>query len=113
MDFAKGTGTAICKFTIAVNRRFKKGGQPTADFLRIVQFSKGGEATANYMSKGSLVSVSGSVQTGAYENKDGVKVYTTDVIADEVNFMDSKGGKKEDNPSQPDIKEVDSDCIPF
>jgi len=113
LTFAAGTGTAICKFTIAINRRFKKEGQPTADFLRIVQFSKGGEATANYMTKGSLVSVSGSVQTDSYENKDGVKVYTTDVIADEVNFLDSKGGKKEDNSTTAEITPVDSSDIPF
>jgi len=111
LTFAAGTGTAICKFTIAVNRRFKKEGQPTADFLRIVQFSKGGEATANYMTKGSLVSISGSVQTDTYENKEGVKVYTTDVIADEVNFMDKKGDAPA--PTHEDVKEVDLGDIPF
>jgi len=115
LTFAAGTGTAICKFTIAVNRRFKREGQPTADFLQVIQFSKGGEATANYMTKGSLVSVSGSVQTGSYTNKDDIKVYTTDVLADEVNFLDSKGKREDNTSNNEDVTpiEVSDSEIPF
>lgn len=117
--FAKGSGTGICKFTLAVNRRFKKDGQPEADFLQIIQFGKGAEATANYMKKGSQVSISGSIQTRNYENKEGNKVYVTEILADEVNFIDSKN--KGDNSSQEqqkneyseEITPVDDGDIPF
>ena len=95
LTFAQGTGMAICKFTIAVNRRFKKAGQPDADFLPTTVFSKQAEATANHMRKGSQVAISGSIQTSTYTNKDNNKVYKTEIIADEVIFLDSKG--KEDN----------------
>lgn len=115
LKFGSGSGTAVCNFTIAVNRRFKREGQPDADFIPVVCFGKGAEATANYMTKGSQVSVAGNIQTRNYEAKDGTKRYVTEVVADEVNFLDSIG-KKEDNNSSPaaDIKEVE-DCsdIPF
>ena len=96
LTFAQGTGNAVCKFTIAVNRRYKREGQPEADFLPVTVFGKTAEATANYMVKGSQVSISGSIQTSTYM-KDNVKVYKTEVIADEVDFLDSKG--KGDNSS--------------
>lgn len=90
ITFAQGTGTAICKFTIAVNRRFKKEGQPDADFLPVIVFGKQAEATANWMTKGSQIAISGNIQTSNYMNKDNVKVYKTEIIADEVDFLDSK-----------------------
>ncbi|MCB2309009.1 single-stranded DNA-binding protein [Clostridium estertheticum] len=95
--FAKGTGTAVCNFKVAVNRRFKKEGQPDADFIPIVVFGKQAEATANYMKKGSQVSLSGNIQTSTYTNKSNEKAYKTEVVADEVNFLDSKN--KNDNSS--------------
>lgn len=97
LKFAQGSGTAICNFIIAVNRRFKKEGQPEADFIPVIVFGKTAEATANYMVKGSQIAVSGNIQTSNYMNKDNVKVYKTEVIADEVDFLDSK--KKDNNSS--------------
>jgi len=97
LTFAQGTGTGICKFTIAVNRRFKRDGQPDADFLPVTVFGKQAEATANYMRKGSQVAISGTIQTSNYTNKDGVKMYKTEIITDEVDFLDSKG--KDSNSS--------------
>ena len=91
LKFGQGAGVAVCNFTIAVNRRFKKEGQPEADFIPIVCFGKGAEATANYMTKGSLVSVAGYIQTRNYEAKDGTRRYVTEVVADEVNFLEKKG----------------------
>ena len=124
--FAKGSGTAVCKFTIAVNRRYKKEGQPDADFLPVTVFGKTAEATANYMVKGSQVSISGSIQTSNFMNKDNVKVYKTEILADEVDFLDSKGkdsnsssnnnqsnaGSK-DFGSANDITPIDDGDIPF
>ena len=121
LKFAQGTGTAVCTFTIAVNRRFKKEGQPEADFIPVVVFGKTAEATANYMRKGSQLSVSGSIQTRTYEAKDGTKRYVTEVVADEVDFLDSKGKGQtsEQSNSKPndeyggDITPIDDGDIPF
>jgi len=93
LKFAQGTGTAVATFTVAVNRRFKREGQPEADFIPVVVFGKTAEATANYMRKGSQVGISGNIQTRNYEAKDGTKRYVTEVLADEVDFLDSKGGQ--------------------
>lgn len=79
---------AICKFTLAVDRKFKKDGQPTADFPRVVCFGKTAENVDKYMGKGRLVGVTGRLQTGSYKDKDDKMVYTTDVIADTVEFLD-------------------------
>ena len=97
LKFAQGTGTAICTFNIAVNRRFKKEGQPDADFIPVIVFGKTAEATANYMVKGSQIGVTGAIQTRSYDAKDGTKRYVTEVIADEVSFLDSKGKANNSN----------------
>ena len=91
------TGKAVTTFTIAVDRAFKKEGQPEADFPRIVQFGKGAEATANFMGKGSLVGVDGRLQTRTWDDSNGNKQYATEVIADSVKFLESK---KKDNQQQ-------------
>ena len=84
------TGVAIGNFNLAVNRTFKKEGEQEADFIRIVTFRKTAENTANFCKKGSLVGVTGRIQTGSYDDKDGKRVYTTDVIADSVQFLDTR-----------------------
>lgn len=93
LKFAQGTGTAVVTFTLAVNRRFKREGQPEADFIQVVVFGKVAEACANYTAKGKLISVSGSIQTRNYDAKDGTKKYVTEIISDEVEFLEwaSKG----------------------
>lgn len=118
LKFAQGTGTAVATFTVAVNRRFKREGQPDADFIPVVVFGKQAEATANYMSKGKLLSVSGNIQTRNYEGKDGKKRYVTEVIADEVDFLEWGGNKSSDaSPKKEtnieDLTEIDDGDIPF
>jgi len=112
LKFDQGTGTAVATFTVAVNRRFKKEGQPEADFIPVVVFGKPAEATANYMAKGKLLSVSGNIQTRTYDAKDGTKRYVTEVIADEVDFLEwssKPGGKKETNIEDlTDINDVEN-----
>lgn len=83
-------GVAVGKFTLAVNRTFKKEGEQDADFIRIVTFRKTAENTANFCKKGSQVAVTGRIQTGSYEGQDGKRVYTTDVIAENVQFLDTR-----------------------
>lgn len=85
-----GNGKAVASFTLAVNRNFKTGDGQEADFLNIVAWGKVAENTANYCSKGSLVSVDGRIQTRNYENNQGQKVYVTEVIADSVQFIDTR-----------------------
>lgn len=81
---------AIARYSLAVNRRFKRDGQPDADFINIIAFGSAGEFAEKYFKKGQQVSVVGRLQTGSYE-KDGVKHYTTDVVVEEQFFADSKG----------------------
>lgn len=116
LKFASNTGTAVATFTMAVNRKFKKEGQPEADFIPIVVFGKQAEATANYMSKGKLISVSGNIQTRNYEAKDGNKRYVTEVVADEVDFLewgDKISTTPKENEDINDITPIDDGDIPF
>lgn len=94
LAFTPGAGTAVTKFTLAVNRRFKKDGQTEADFIPVVVWGKQAENTANYMTKGKQVAVSGRIETRSYEAKDGSgKRYVTEVVSDEVHFLEF-GDKK-------------------
>ena len=82
---------AIARYTLAVNRRFNRNGdENTADFIPCVAFGKQGEFVERYFRKGTKVAVTGRIQTGSYTNKDGVKVYTTEVIVEEQEFAESK-----------------------
>lgn len=90
LKFTPGKGTAVATFTLAVNRRFKSPGQPEADFIPVVVWGKQAENTANYVGKGRMVGVSGSIQTRTYDAKDGTKRYVTEVVAEEVQFLEPK-----------------------
>ena len=83
-------GKAAASFSLAVNRNFKTGDGQEADFISIVAWGKVAENTANYCSKGSLVSVDGRLQTRNYENNQGQKVFVTEVVADSVQFIETK-----------------------
>ena len=91
------TQTAVCKFTLAVDR-IKKTEEQTADFIRITVWSAQAENCKRYLKKGSKCGVQGRIQTGSYPGKDGKKVYTTDVVADRVEFLDSKPKETPRNP---------------
>lgn len=88
LRFTPGSGKAVTTFTLAVDRRFKSQGQPEADFIPIVVWGKQAENVANYMSKGKLVGIGGRIQTRSYEAKDGTRRYVTEVVADEVQFLE-------------------------
>ena len=82
---------AIAKYSLAVDRRGRsQEGDQTADFINITAFGRAGEFAEKYLHKGTKVLVTGRIQTGSYTNKDGVKVYTTDVIAEDQEFAESK-----------------------
>ena len=88
LRFSPGTGIAISRFTIAVNRRKKEDGTQEADFIPCVAWRKQAENLANYQKKGNQIAVTGRIQTRSYDGKDGVKKYVTEVIAEEVQFLD-------------------------
>ena len=92
--------TAVAKYTLAVDRRFKRDGEPTADFVRCVVFGKPAEFTEKYFRKGTKICISGRIQTGSYTNRDGQKIYTTDVIVEEQDFAESKAAAAQSNNIQ-------------
>ena len=85
---------AVANFTLAVDRRFKKDGEQTADFIQCVAFGKLGEHVEKYYRKGLKVAITGHIQTGSYVNKEGRKTYTTKVVADELEFAESKAASQ-------------------
>ena len=84
----------IARYTLAVDRRFNRnngnGDEQTADFISCVAFGRSGEFAEKYFKKGTKIAITGRIQTGSYTNKDGVKVYTTDVVVEEQEFAESK-----------------------
>lgn len=84
LRYAPGTGTAVCRFTLAVNRPYKKD---ETDFINCVAFGKIAETIAQYVLKGRQVAITGSIRTGSYENNAGNKIYTTDVVLDGFEFI--------------------------
>ncbi len=83
-------GSSIARFTLAVNRRFKSENGPDADFIGCIAFGKTAEFIEKYFFKGQKMDMNGRIQTGSYTNKDGVKVYTTDIVVENVEFGESK-----------------------
>ena len=111
LRFTAGSGVAITKFTLAVQKRKKEDG---ADFINCVWFGKGAESMAQYLVKGAKVGIVGRINTGNYEAKDGHKVYTTDVIVEELEVLKWANSNSENANNSTDITPVDTDgSIPF
>lgn len=92
--------TAVCRFTVAVDRRFQRQGEEKqADFIPVVSFGKTGEFVSKFFTKGSRIALVGSIQTRTWDDAEGKRHYVTEVLADEVHFADSKKG--EGSPSRP------------
>lgn len=93
---------ALAKFSVAINRPFKdKNGEYTADFINCTAFGKTAEFVSNYFGKGDPIGVTGRIQTGKYTNKEGATVYTTDVVAESVEFVCGKKENGGDNSGNP------------
>ncbi|MDO5291225.1 MAG: single-stranded DNA-binding protein [bacterium] len=88
------SATAIARFSLAVDRRFKRQGEADADFINCVSFGKTAEFAERYLKQGTKVVACGRIQTGSYTNKEGQKVYTTDVVVEEVEFAESKAASE-------------------
>lgn len=92
------SGVAVCRFTLAVNRTFSnQNGEREADFISCVAFKKTAENMSNFLGKGSLVGIEGRLQSGSYENQEGKRVYTTDVIVSQAHFLEPKQQSKQQN----------------
>ena len=106
---------AVARYTLAVDRRFKRDGEQPADFISCVAFGKGAEFAEKYLRQGIKIAVTGRIQTGSYTNKEGQKVYTTDVIVEEQEFTESKAastaGETGNNaPAPPSAKPTPSEA---
>ena len=97
LRFAAGSGTAVCRFTLAVNRQFKKD---ETDFINCIAFNKQGEAIAQYLTKGRQLAVVGNIRTGSYDGQDGIKRYTTDVIVENFEFIGNSNNGNENTNNQ-------------
>ncbi|MDO4382942.1 MAG: single-stranded DNA-binding protein [Eubacteriales bacterium] len=99
LRYTPNTQTAVAHFTLAIDRPAQSGQERQADFIRITVFGKQAETVDRYLSKGSQAAVSGRIQTGQYKDKNGQTVYTTDVIANRVEFLGSRnnGGGNNNN----------------
>lgn len=109
-------GSGVARYTLAVDRRFKKQGEDqTADFIPCVAFGRSADFADKWLKQGTKVVVTGRIQTGSYTNKDGVKVYTTDVIVEDQEFAESK--KASSNNSVETVSEfvemLNDDGLPF
>ena len=103
LNYAAGTGTAVCRFSLAVARPFKKD---ETDFINCIAFNKTGETIAQYLTKGRQVAVTGSIRTGSYDAKDGTKRYTTDIVVDSFEFIgNSNGNSSQGGPSNNDFNQ--------
>ena len=100
--YATGNNTAIAKFCIAVNRRFKQDGQPSADYINCTAFGKLAEFVEKYGRKGVKFEISGRWQTGSYKNKDGNTVYTNECMVESIEFAESKSNSSQQGNSAPE-----------
>lgn len=120
------SGMAVCQFTLAVNKNLSKDkkeemkaqNKPTADFPRIIVWGKMGENASRYLKKGSQCAVEGSIQTGMYKDKDGKTVYTTDVLANNIEYLNNYQEKNNQNNNLDDeffddFNDVEDEGIPF
>ena len=118
MRYSSGENqTAIARYTLAVDRRFKRqGDEQTADFINCVVFGRGAEFAQNYLHQGIKIAVTDRIQTGSYTNKDGQRVFTTEVVVEEQEFAESKAaseygrsGYQQAAPSRPEPTQAAGD----
>lgn len=89
--------TAIARFTLAVDRRIKRDNEASVDYINCVSFGRSAEFAEKYFYKGTKIVIAGRIQTGSYTNKDGQKVYTTDIVIEEQDFAESKAASQQNN----------------
>ena len=114
--YSQGENTmCVARYTLAVDRRFKQDGQPSADFISCVAFAKAAEFAEKYLHQGTKIVIEGRIQTGSYTNKEGQKVYTTDVVVESSEFAESKASASNESQPQYDVPQPvdEEDELPF
>ncbi len=106
--YASGDNLAIARYTLAVDRRFHRDGEATADFINCVTFGRAAEFAEKYLRQGTKIVVSGRIQTGSYTNRDGHKIYTTEIVVEEQEFAEGKNAGSGSSRPQP-APETDPD----
>lgn len=91
--------TAVARYSLAVDRRFRRDNEPTADFINCVAFGRQAEFAERYLRQGTKIAITGRIQTGSYTNRDGAKVYTTDIVVEEQEFAESKAASGSSAPA--------------
>lgn len=99
--------TAVARYRLAVDRRFKREGEQTADFISCVAFGKAAEFAEKYLRQGTKIAITGRIQTGSYTNREGQKVYTTDVVVEEQEFAESKSASAGNGGAAPQTADPD------
>ena len=119
VTYTSGTQMAVCRFTLAIDRPTQAGAEKKTDFPRVIVFGKQAENCERFLKKGRLVAVMGSIQTGSYTNKDNQTVYTTDVVANRVEFLEwgdratsTQSKVESDDPVPSAFSSIEED-IPF
>lgn len=114
------SGVSVCSFTLAINRKYSREGEQSADFINCVAWRTTAEFISKYFSKGSSLCISGSIQTRSWKDSNGNNRYATEVVADEASFVDSKSDAGEQsaapaytNTAAPNYEEVKDDDLPF
>lgn len=114
LRYSENSRTAIARFTLAVDRPTRQGEEKKADFPNIVVFGKQAENCDKYLEKGSLVGITGRIQTGSYQNKNNITIYTVNIIATNVQFLSWKEkAEKEDQQELENAVILDEDCTNF
>lgn len=99
---SNSNNTAVARYTLAVNRQYKREGEQEADFLRCIAFGKIAELAERYLAKGMKVAVEGRIQTGSYTNREGQKVYATDIVVERQEFLEKRTDNSPAAPDTPD-----------
>lgn len=108
------SGTTVGRYTLAVDRRFKREGEASADFISCICFGKAAEFAERYLAKGIKIAVTGRIQTGSYTNREGQKIYTTDAVIESQEFVESKGSNdaaRGDRPQEPPVEASKDDFV--
>lgn len=113
VEIRNAGSTLVARYTLAVDRKFKREGEQTADFIPCIAFGRNAEFAQKYLTKGKKIAVVGRIQTGSYTNQSGQKIYTTDVIVEEQEFVESKASENTNSSDNSKSKEVYKDSNGF
>ena len=108
MEIRNAGTTLVARYTLAVDRKYKREGEQTADFIPCIAFGKNAEIAQKYLTKGKKIAIVGRIQTGSYTKQDGTKAYTTDVVVEEQEFVESKASENT-NSSDTKSREIYKD----